>query len=121
MRFCPFAQRTRLVLVYQNIPHETVNVDLKEKPDWFLERNALDLVPVLEKYDKILCESLITCDYLDYIYPDNRLTPAGPYQKARDSMLVDFFGNKFVTNCYKTLCSTGSDEKAKDALTKALN
>ncbi|KAL8593225.1 hypothetical protein ACOMHN_009880 [Nucella lapillus] len=121
MRFCPYAQRTRLVLLYKNIPHETVNVDLKEKPDWFLERNPLGLVPVLEKDDKILFESLITCDYLDDVYADNRLTPADPYQKARDSMLVDYFAKKFVTNYYKTLRSKGSDEEAKDALTKGLN
>uniref|UniRef100_A0A3Q1ERP1 Glutathione S-transferase omega n=1 Tax=Acanthochromis polyacanthus TaxID=80966 RepID=A0A3Q1ERP1_9TELE len=48
MRFCPFAQRTRLVLVAKGINHETVNINLKEKPDWFLAKNPLGLVPVLE-------------------------------------------------------------------------
>ena len=69
-------------------------MDLKEKPEWFLERNPLGLVPTLEQDDKIVCESLITCDYLDDVYPNNPLTPTNPYRKARDAMLVDFFGNK---------------------------
>merc|ERR1711963_939790 len=69
MRFCPYGQRTRLVLAHKNIPHETINVDLKEKPEWFLERNPLGLVPTLEQDDKIVYESLITCEYLDDTYP----------------------------------------------------
>lgn len=34
MKFCPFAQRVRLVLLVKNIPHDIVNVDLKNKPEW---------------------------------------------------------------------------------------
>lgn len=120
MRFCPYAQRTRLVLEHKGIPYETVNVDLKNKPDWFLERNPLGLVPTLEQDDKIVCESLVTCDYLDEVYPNNRLTPADPYRKARDAMLIDFFGNKFTPNYYKILRSDGKDNEAKEELTKTL-
>lgn len=120
MRFCPYAQRTRLVLSHKKIPHETVNVDLKEKPEWFIERNPLGLVPTLEQDDHIVYESLITCDYLDDLYPSDRLTPADPYKQARDRMLVDFFGNKFVPNYYKALRSKGEDQEAVEALKKAL-
>ena len=59
-----------------------------------MERNPLGLVPVLEQDDKILYESLVTCDYLEDVYPNNRLTPTDSYRKARDAMLVDFYGNK---------------------------
>lgn len=121
MRFCPFAQRTRLVLAYKNIPHETVNVDLKQKPEWFLERNPLGLVPVLEQDSKVVYESLVTCDYLDDVYPQNPLTPADPYRKARDAMIVDFYGSKFIPSFYKVMRSYGKDEEAKEAMTKAMN
>jgi hypothetical protein len=36
-RFCPFAQRTILVLLAKNIPFDVVNINLKKKPEWFLE------------------------------------------------------------------------------------
>eukprot|EP00916_Digyalum_oweni_P011515 GHVL01019164.1.p1 GENE.GHVL01019164.1~~GHVL01019164.1.p1 ORF type:complete len:217 (-),score=13.71 GHVL01019164.1:1240-1890(-) len=120
MRFCPFAQRTRLVLAQKRIPHETVNVDLKEKPEWFLERNPLGMVPTLEQDDKVVYESLITCDYLDDVYPQNRLTPADPYRKAQDAMLVDYYGSKCIPNYYKVMRTEGKDEEAKETLTKAL-
>jgi glutathione S-transferase len=74
-------------------------VDLKNKPDWFLERNPLGAVPVLEQDDKIVYESLITCDYLDAVYPSNRLTPTDPYRKARDAMLTDYYGSKVRKIC----------------------
>ena len=35
-RFCPFAERTILVLLAKNIPFEVVNINLKRKPEWFL-------------------------------------------------------------------------------------
>jgi len=86
--------------------YETVNVDLKKKPEWFLERNPLGLAPVLEKDDKIVYESAITCDYLDAVYPEEPLIPSDPYRQARDKMLLDRFGQvnhhnvlKFCINC----------------------
>ena len=74
-----------------------MNVNLSQKPEWLLERNPLGMVPVLEQDDKLLYESLVVCDYLEDVYPNNRLTPTDPYRKARDAMLVDFYGNKVRT------------------------
>ncbi|GFR70606.1 glutathione S-transferase omega-1 [Elysia marginata] len=90
MRFCPYAQRTRLVLLHKNIPHETININLKSKPDWFLELNPLGQVPVLQIDDKIVPESTATCDWLDDVYPANRITPVDPYQRAWDRVLTEY-------------------------------
>ncbi|XP_048254866.1 pyrimidodiazepine synthase-like [Haliotis rufescens] len=109
MRFCPFAQRTRLVLEHKKIPYETINVDLKKKPDWFLERNPLGLVPVLEKDDQVVYESLVCDDYLDQVYPDSPLYPQDAYKKARDRILLETF-SQVTTAWYKLLSSGGSDE-----------
>lgn len=68
---------------------ETINVDTKNKPDWFLEKNPLGLVPVLEQDDKIVYESAICNDYLDDVYPEEKLTPSDPYRNARDKILCE--------------------------------
>lgn len=39
MVFCPYAQRVRLVLSAKDIDHETVNINLKDKPEWLFELN----------------------------------------------------------------------------------
>ena len=66
MRFCPFAERTVLVLLAKNLPFEVVNIDLKKKPDWFV-KSTLGKVPVVLHKGKIIPESLITSDYLDEV------------------------------------------------------
>ena len=66
MRLCPYAERTVLVLLAKNVSFENINIDLKSKPDWFLE-STLGKVPVLLYKKRVIPESLITCDYLDEV------------------------------------------------------
>uniref|UniRef100_A0A672J6L5 Glutathione S-transferase omega n=1 Tax=Salarias fasciatus TaxID=181472 RepID=A0A672J6L5_SALFA len=92
MRFCPFAQRARLVLNAKGIKHEVVNINLMDKPDWFLEKNPLGLVPTLEtSAGEVIYESPITCDYLDEVYPGKKLLPPTPLEKAQQKMLLEQF------------------------------
>ena len=72
--------------------HEVVNINLKSKPDWFLALNPLGQVPVLQIDDKVVPESTATCDWLDEVYPENRLQPADPYRRAWDRVLYEQIG-----------------------------
>lgn len=40
MLFCPYAERARIVLKIKNVPHDIVNIDLKNKPEWLFEINS---------------------------------------------------------------------------------
>nr|XP_004659426.1 glutathione S-transferase omega-1 [Jaculus jaculus] len=92
MRFCPFAQRTRLVLKAKGIGHEVININLKNKPEWYFQKNPHGLVPVLENSQgQLICESLITCEYLEEAYPGKKLLPDDPYEKACQKMLLELF------------------------------
>ncbi|KAK6982294.1 glutathione S-transferase omega-1 [Biomphalaria glabrata] len=109
MRFCPFAQRTRLVLAHKNIPFETVNIHLLKKPDWFLEKNPNGTVPVLELDNKIIYESTATCEWLDDVYTQNRLQPTDPYVKAWDRILLEYFGK--VTGAFYGFLKNASERE----------
>ena len=75
--------------------HEVVNVNTWIKPEWFVDKNPNALVPVLEKDGQIVYESLITSDYLDELYPDQRpMYPKDAYLKARDKIVIGLFGDK---------------------------
>lgn len=101
MRFCPFAHRTRLVLSAKGIKHDTININLKDKPEWFLERNPFGLVPTLETpAGEVIYESPITCDYLDEVYPNNKLLPSTPFGKAQQKMMLEHF-SKITPYFYK--------------------
>lgn len=92
MRFCPYAQRTRLVLKAKGIRHEIININLKNKPEWFFQKNPSGLVPVLEdSRGRLICESLITCEYLDEAYPEKKLFPDDPYERACQRMILELF------------------------------
>ncbi|UJR34290.1 hypothetical protein I4U23_021694 [Adineta vaga] len=107
MRFCPYVQRAKLVLAAKNIPYEEINVNLVEKPEWYLEKNPPGQVPSLEWIDRdsketrFIPESLIVCDYLDETNSQNRLHPTDPYLKTKQRVLIDRFSN-VVSAFYKT-------------------
>ncbi|KAL0970121.1 hypothetical protein UPYG_G00237450 [Umbra pygmaea] len=101
MRFCPFAQRTRILLNAKGIKHEIVNINLKDKPDWYLQKNPLGLVPTLETPSgEVVYESLITSEYLDEVYGDIKLIPADPFKKAQQKMLLEDY-SKMIPLFYK--------------------
>lgn len=72
--------------------HEVININLKNKPDWFFEKNPAGLVPVLEtSKGQLICESPITCEYLDEAFPGKKLMPSDPYERACQRMLLEDF------------------------------
>ncbi|KAM3863309.1 glutathione S-transferase omega-1-like [Diretmus argenteus] len=101
MRFCPFAQRARLVLNAKGIKHDIVNINLKDKPDWFLEKNPLGLVPTLETTaGQVIYDSPITCEYLDEVYSEKKLLPSDPFEKAQQKMMLENY-SKITPYFYK--------------------
>ncbi|XP_037015414.2 glutathione S-transferase omega-1 [Artibeus jamaicensis] len=121
MRFCPFAQRTRLVLEAKGIKYEVVNINLKNKPEWFFKKNPFGLVPVLENSQgQLIYESPITCEYLDEVYPGKKLLPENPYEKARQKMVFELFSKvpsligSFIRSENKKDCSGLKEELRKE-------
>jgi len=110
MRFCPFAERTILVLLAKGVPFDVININLTKKPEWFLEQ-TLGTVPVVLHKDNIILESDITSDYIDELYPESKQTSSDPIQKAMDRVLVTKYA-KMVGSFYKTLFATEADVRA---------
>ncbi|XP_012364064.2 glutathione S-transferase omega-1-like isoform X2 [Nomascus leucogenys] len=97
MRFCPFAERTHLVLKAEGIRHEVTYINLKDKPEWFFKKNPFSLVPVLENSQgQLIYESAITCEYLDEAYSGKKLLPDDPYEKARQKMVFELFSTVLI-------------------------
>lgn len=97
MRFCPYAQRVQLVLNVKNILHHTININLSEKPDWFLDLQQNGKVPALhlvtDHGQPLITESLIIMEYLDEKFPQYPLFPRDPTHKAIDKMWIDRFSS----------------------------
>ncbi|XP_005637755.1 glutathione S-transferase omega-2 isoform X2 [Canis lupus baileyi] len=92
MRFCPYAHRTRLVLRAKGIRHEVININLRNKPEWYYTKHPFGQIPVLENSKcQLIYESVIACEYLDDAYPGRKLYPYDPYERARQKMLLELF------------------------------
>ncbi|EKF20725.1 glutathione S-transferase family protein [Nitratireductor pacificus] len=79
---CPYVQRAAIVLAEKNVAFERIDVDLSNKPDWFLKISPLGKVPVLQVGGEALFESAAIVEYLDETEAP-RLHPADPLTRAR--------------------------------------
>jgi glutathione S-transferase len=92
-KLCPFVQRAVIVAVEKELAFKRVNIDLANKPDWFLEISPTGKVPVLEVTEggetHILFESGVIAEYLDEI-AGQPLLPREPLARARQRAWVEF-------------------------------
>ncbi|EDO49522.1 predicted protein [Nematostella vectensis] len=119
MRFCPFAERPRLVLAAKGLDYECVNVNLKSKPEWFQTHPDCEgKVPTLETMDgKLIPESVIICEFLEDYYRKIPLYPCDPYAKSRQKLLAQRF-DKVMPSYFRLLNGTGDAEENVQQLTK---
>lgn len=79
---CPYVQRAAIVLAEKGIPFERRDIDLANKPAWFLKVSPLGKTPVLLVGDEAIFESAVICEYLDET-AQPRLHPADALQRAQ--------------------------------------
>ena len=109
---CPYCARVRIVLAEKGLEHETVVVDLDDRPAWIYEKNPLGRVPVLEEDSFVLPESAVIMEYLEERYPEPPLWPADPAERATGRLLVERFDQ--LSRPYYAL--RRGDEEARDRL-----
>ena len=86
---CPYVQRAAIVLAEKHIPFERIDIDLANKPDWFLKLSPLGKTPLLLVDGVPVFESAVICEYLEDTTP-NKLHPADPLARARHRGWVEF-------------------------------
>jgi glutathione S-transferase len=120
---CPYAQRTRMLLIEKELPFEVIEVDLRSKPDWFLSVSPYGKVPVVVDDQETVYESAIINEYLDEKYKNIPLMPEKPFEKAKARIWMDYCTNKYLTLSRKLLTDNGNDElqsQNKEKLKQAL-
>ena len=79
---CPYCQRTRILLEDAGIPHEWVELDFTDKPDWFMALTPAGKVPVLRHQGQSVFESGAITEYLNEL-ARQRYLPVDPLQRAQ--------------------------------------
>lgn len=86
---CPWVQRAVITLRAKGVDFDVTYVNLRDKPDWFLEISPHGKVPVLKVGDVALFESNAIAEYLDEVF-EPRLHPADAIKRAQNRAWTDF-------------------------------
>ena len=78
-----------IVLRAKSIPFDVTYIDLRNKPDWFLQISPHGKVPVLKVDEEILFESNAIAEYLDEA-ESPRVHPEDLIKRARNRAWTDF-------------------------------
>lgn len=106
---CPFAQRTRMVLLEKNIDFSLTEIDLDAKPAWFLEISPYAKVPVIRHGDAVVWESAVINEYLEEVFPEPALLPRDPVRRAQARVWIDFANTRMVPHVYKMMLRQDTD------------
>ena len=93
-KLCPYVQRAVIALSEKGVPFERVDIDLANKPDWFLKISPLGKVPVLlvetAEGEVALFESNVICEYIEDTQGGAKLHPQNPLQRAQHRAWMEF-------------------------------
>ena len=107
----PLLRAGRIVLAEKDVPYETVEIDLANRPAWLYEKNPVGKVPVLEEDGWVLPESAVIAEYLDERYPEPPLWPEDAGERAVGRLLVFRFDD-FSRPYYAVLRAGGGRARA---------
>jgi glutathione S-transferase len=98
-RVCPFAHRSRLALMEKNLPFTLIQIDLRNKPDWFRQG------------DFLLNESLVINEYVNECSAETPLLPQTAQKRAEARQWINFAGSSFVPAFYRLLKAQGEEKQ----------
>jgi glutathione S-transferase len=88
-KLCPYVQRAVIALTEKGVAFERIDIDLANKPDWFLAISPLGRTPVLQVGDIAIFESAAILEYLEETEP-KPLHPADPLRRAEHRGWIEF-------------------------------
>ncbi len=88
-KLCPYVQRAVIALTEKGVGFERVDIDLGNKPDWFLGVSPLGKTPVLLVGDVPIFESAVILEYLEETQA-KPLHPADPLRRAEHRGWIEF-------------------------------
>jgi glutathione S-transferase len=119
---CPFAHRTRLVLLEKGLDFELTEIDLQNKPVWFSQISRYGKVPAIKHGDHEIVESAIINEYLEEVFPEPPLLPNEPGARAIARIWIDYANTRFVPAFSKLLRgkTTQEQEQGRQELEESL-
>jgi glutathione S-transferase len=100
---CPFAQRTRMILIEKGIAYELTEIDVYQRPAWFRDVSPYGKVPLLRHDGRAIYESAIINEYLDETFPDPPMMPPDAYGRAQARIWMDYCDTRYLPVAHRLL------------------
>src|SRR6201987_4475175 len=88
-KLCPYVQRAVIALTEKGVAFERIDIDLANKPDWFLKISPLGKTPVLLVGDHAIFESAVILEYLEETAA-RPLHPSDALRRAQTRAFIEF-------------------------------
>ena len=110
-KLSPFGHRVEMCLIEKKISYEKVDVNLADKPDWFIQDSPLGKAPIIYGNGRPLFESIAICEYLEDSFPDIPLHSKDTYTKAWHRGWMEF-SNGLISSIFSV--AFAQDKQALD-------
>lgn len=117
---CPFAHRTLALLEHLDVDHESVEIDLDDRPRGFLDRSPTGRVPMLEEGELLLYESRVINEYLAEREGWESAYPADVGLRARHRLAMKQWDAVVIDAWYPSLGSGEIGEDAREPIRREL-
>ncbi len=112
----PYAQRVRLALLEKRLDFLHTEIDLANKPEWFLVISPLGEVSVIRHEDRFIADSMVILEYLEDVFPTPSLRPEDPAKRALIRFWIEFADEKLAPAMLR--CIAASENEAEEATAK---
>ena len=100
------------MLLEKGIDFILTEIDLDNKPDWFLKMSPYSKVPVIRHGEAIVWESAVINEYLEEVFPDPPLLPSDPLGRSTVRVWIDFANIRMVPHAYKMMLRQDAEGQA---------
>jgi glutathione S-transferase len=90
---CNFCHRSEIAFAVKGVDIDTVDIDLVDRPDWYMTKSSRGSVPLLEWGDLAIHPSNVINEWIDERWPDPPLFPADPTQRAAARMWIEWWND----------------------------
>lgn len=108
---CPFAQSVLILANLKKLAYKIVEIDLDNKPAYFLKLTPYGKVPLIEHDNKVVYETSIILEYLEEVFPGQAFLSKDAHTKAMQRIWIKYCGSDFIPIYYKVLLNQDIDKR----------
>lgn len=90
---CNFCHRSEIAFAAKGVAIETVDIDLVNRPDWYMTKASGGSVPLLEWGELAIHPSHVINEWIDERWPEPPLFPTDPTERAAARMWIEWWND----------------------------